>query len=105
MTDENDPEIDIKVDEVKKLCLEYSVEVTRSMIEIALNKKYPPSVRTQAGMLVLNRGLGMPRQAVEVKDTQKGSFISILRNIKKPESISEPNLEMFPTEKEASGQV
>ena len=92
-------------EKVKRICREYSVDVMKSMIEICLNNKYPASTRVQSAQIILDRGFGKPKEDNSDKDNTKGSFISILRGIKKAEPLNKSpketeaqTLEMFPQE-------
>ena len=98
-------EIEDKLEAVKRISREYSAEVIKSMVEISLNNKYPPSTRVQAAQIVLDRAFGKPKEDSSERDNTKGSFISILRGIKKPEPkipiIESETLDMFELKNEA----
>ena len=61
-----------ELEAVKKISREYSADVIKSMVEITLNKKYPPSTRVQAAQIVLDRAFGKPK----VHD-KKGGLVMI----------------------------
>ena len=87
-------------EEVKKISRDYAPEVIRSMVEIAINKKYPASTRVQAGQVVLSRAYGKPDESIKVKNDGGGSFISVLRKIESSKTVTkeikedQPDLEM-----------
>jgi len=73
----NETDINLKV---KKLALEYSHSIVKKLIIIALDAKTPPSLVIQAANIVLDRGIGRVKSAIEVQ-TGQATFIDILRGL------------------------
>lgn len=70
-------------DEIRSIGIKYAPAIMRSLVNVAINPKSPPTTVIMASNIIFDRCFGKPKASLNVT-ANSGTFIDILRGLGDP---------------------